>query len=310
MKIMGILFVAMTTVLFGQQVYPNFEFFTHTEGSHPPDTSVKFWMETSDAVWDQDHSIPQTTQELISSVNYAHATDKSETAESVPIPHNDNQYGFWHVLTQYTHAYGYGKYKVSIGYEFDDAEFYFYMDWRDCDYTDYYEYNDTWILYNASNNTVKIDWDDDDFTNNVTNITQGHTYKIWEYKSKSENENEAITEYFELYLTLSNNNNHPHLTWNPFHDESSLEYYKIYKKKSGSAWSVLTTTTNTYYTDNSETFFSPPNRKTYVYYRVSAVYDQTEESLKSNTVKAAVNEWEEKGNNIVLPEPKININIK
>jgi len=142
-------------------------------------------------VWDWDHSTSQTHQNLIDSYNLAHACYiYNENTTDVPVPNNGYNYGLYSALTSTTTPNrNYGLYRFCIGYQYGNPIIYFYLDWRDSDYSDYYNYNDTWVLFDATNNSAKIDWNDDDFIDEVTNVQNGAVYKIWEKKAKSIRQN-------------------------------------------------------------------------------------------------------------------------
>jgi hypothetical protein len=67
-------------------------------------------------------------------------------------------------------------------------------------------------------------------------------------------------------------------------------HYNVYKKESGGTYRVLATTNNNYYIDNTATFYSYPNQKTYLYYKISAQLNVSQESLFGNEERVAVNE--------------------
>lgn len=81
-------------------------------------------------------------------------------------------------------------------------------------------------------------------------------------------------------------NAHPHLTWSA-NIESDLKYYEVWKKRS--TWSLLTTTTNNYYTDTGEFKYTPGHTKTYVYYKIRAVDFTDQVSDYTNDEGFAVN---------------------
>ncbi len=83
-------------------------------------------------------------------------------------------------------------------------------------------------------------------------------------------------------------NNHPKISWNP-NSEDDLDNYSIFKKSGGSSYFFLSTTSNTYYIDNSESIYSLGNDKTYVYYKVKANDINGNSSDFSNSVSMAVN---------------------
>ena len=61
-------------------------------------------------------------------------------------------------------------------------------------------------------------------------IIEGTKYRIWEEKNKSIRQDTAQTNLFELYLTLSESNDHPYLVWNDyFNDDFTPTHFKIYR---------------------------------------------------------------------------------
>ena len=274
--------------------YAGHEIFIYTEGYNQYQSYVKFWLENVGTVWDQDYNASQQSlQNIITTLNFAHAYNFNNTTEDeVPIPYS-NQASIWgltHVLNSPTGYYpsglyyGYGLYRANFGWDYYDTPLIsFYLDYRDCDFTDYYYgQNDIWIKFNASDLSVKIDWDGYDFYDNVTNVSPGSTYKIWIEKNKSLRDNQQNTNYFELYLCLSNLSHYPHLEWNPYHDTNILGY-NVYRKITTSSGSLtyVEFTTDTFYTDYEFTI-DPKNGDDFVEYWVKAKINQNLESLESN----------------------------
>lgn len=129
-----------------------FEIITHTTGSNNNYNTVKFWMNAIGPVWDKDNDpYGLAIQWLVSDYNYAIATwynDPNHTLEDIPIPNQTSYYGLWHVLTDWyrpDHTYGYGIYQFYIGPTKSDPKVSFKLDLRDCDFSKYYNHNDTWI---------------------------------------------------------------------------------------------------------------------------------------------------------------------
>ena len=91
-------------------------------------------------------------------------------------------------------------------------------------------------------------------------------------------------------------NNHPKPYWEASSDPK-FDYYEVWKLKDGS-WSMIATTTNLYYVDNSETRYGGSGQGTYVYYKIRAVdeYDQFSEYSNQVSAKVSVNGTEEKIN--------------
>jgi hypothetical protein len=167
---------------------------------------------------------------------------------------------------------------------------YFYLDWLDCDYSDYYSCVDIWIKFDVRDSTLDISWEDGSF-NDPTEVDQNEhpTFEIWEHKIKDSLYTDQNTDQLELYLVVSTQNNHPYLTWNAYdirNGNNALDYYEIWKKKTTS-WSLKDTTSNTYYEDTSEDA-TAPGIKTYVSYKIRAVELDADTSLFGNQVKKAV----------------------
>ncbi len=299
-RILFIVFVLslFNVLLYGQSDPPTnyFEIITRTTGYFPLYNTVKFWMETSEPVWDQDHTFyTQDPQALISGLDYATATYINDyDVVDIPIPNNSDNYGLWHVLTDWyieDHTYGYGIYKFKIGFEFNDPIISFTLDMRDCDYSDKYTSNDTWIEFNATHLNARIDWNNDNFTDKVTNVVNNATYKFWIEKNKSERNNIQNTDYFELLLTLTNQNGHPHLEWNPYH--TSVTGYYVHKKLTTESGTRTTEhyTTSTNWTDNDFTIGHPKFTNDQVEYWITAKLSPTQQSLGGNHVKKYGTSW-------------------
>jgi hypothetical protein len=249
-------------------------------------------------IWDKDDEPDSLEMQRITcSFDSAHATHYNYTSrKGVPVPNSGDNYGIWSVLNgsggpAYTHhTYGYSKYKLLIGDEFNNPDMYFYINYTDCDWTLYYDHADVWIRYNTDSIYCEISWDDDYF-NNPTRIEQDEhpTLGIWNYKDKESGHSGQNTSYLELYLMVSTQNGHPYLTWNAYDERggnNNVDYYEIWKKKD-SGWSLKDTTSNTYYEDTSEDV-TPPGDKTYAYYKVRAIEIDADSSLFGNVVKKAV----------------------
>ena len=94
-------------------------------------------------------------------------------------------------------------------------------------------------------------------------------------------------------VSLSWSSNHPRIDWEAG-EEADLDHYEVYKKKGTGSYSYYASTTNTYYVDNAEVKYSKPNTKIYVYYKVIAVDEDDDESVFSDEVRGAVNDYESK----------------
>ncbi len=167
-----------------------------------------------------------------------------------------------------------------------DKDNFIFLDLRDCKWANQ-DYSGQW--YSPTDFSLKYDYANDKFYyRNIGSfypIADGGIIGIWTIKNGT-----RVTDCFELYLKISNQNGHPYLSWNEYHDESSVLHYNVYKKESGGTYSVLATTNNNYYIDNTATFYSYPNQKTYLYYKISAQLNVSQESLFGNEERVAVNE--------------------
>jgi hypothetical protein len=201
-------------------------------------------MEAVGPIWDKDHVEGEMDEQfLVDEFQFAKAFHYrvGENYNDIPIPYSGHYWGLKHVLSGAYNAFAYGLYKITFGsLQNNNSYISFYLDYTDCDYTDYYEENDMWIRYNSTNSSVLISWDDGNFDdNNNTSVIPGKTYRIWENKDKYERENQSNTSFLELFLTLGTENNHPKLEWNPYHDNTSLTSYKLFKSKSNSPFELL-----------------------------------------------------------------------
>ncbi len=135
---------------------------------------------------------------------------------------------------------------------------------------------------------------DGSIVNGSSNITEVfyptyYVFRTWSNQAITISENistNTITvnpDYTPQNLTVGDNYNHPYLQW----DASALPnlaHYEIWKQKNG-AWSLLATSTNTNYTDESELVIAP---SLYVYYKVRAVDGAGQETGFSNEVSIGV----------------------
>ncbi|MBU2446003.1 MAG: T9SS type A sorting domain-containing protein [Bacteroidetes bacterium] len=286
------------TIAQNNPLYPGHELFIHTEGNNPNYSTVKFWMTAVDAVWDQDANIYDLgPQKLIGSLNFARAYHiNNPSNDNIPIPNSSNYWGMENVLSfgygfpYDQNIFGYGLYLAAFGYNYDDPIISFFLDYRDCDYTKNYAGADIWIKFNASNNTVKIDWNNSNFTDYVTTIENNNTYAIWMYMPKTLRQYIQNTNYLELYLRVSNSEGNPRLTWNPT-AQSSWTGYKIYRSinTQGGAAGIFSAiaTVGKYvneYTDYDLGVGSPWK----VYYKVITENNGNEVGLFSNMVEIGV----------------------
>jgi len=264
-------------------------------------------MTAVDAVWDQDANIYDLgPQKLIGSLNFARAYDiNNQSNDNIPIPYPypgsswgmENVLSFGYGFPYDQNIFGYGLYLAAFGYNYDDPIISFFLDYRDCDYTKNYAGADIWIKFNASNNTVKIDWNNSNFTDYVTTIENNNTYAIWMYMPKTLRQYIQNTNYLELYLRVSNSEGNPRLTWNPT-AQSSWTGYKIYRSinMQGGAPGIFSAiaTVGKYineYTDYDLGIGSPWK----VYYKVITENNGNEVGLFSNMVEIGVAGFQKRG---------------
>ena len=118
---------------------------------------------------------------------------------------------------------GYSTYKILNVSE----NKYFHINYLDCRYWSGYgtgfPYSiDIFILYEGG--TFKFR---NQSQSQFTNIQNGSTITVWENVFPLTGHE---TDCFELYLTLSDNNNYPYLTWNDyFNDDFTPTHFKIYR---------------------------------------------------------------------------------
>ncbi len=87
----------------------------------------------------------------------------------------------------------------------------------------------------------------------------------------------------------SSRTNHPHLYWTP-NSETDISGYKIYKKVTAEyGWQYLATTTSSTYDDLSETYNFNGSGTHPVWYRITALDNQSKESIPSNEIQTTVN---------------------
>ena len=281
------------TIAQNNPLYYDHELFIHTEGSNPYHNTVFFWMTAVDAVWDQDANIYELdTQKLIGSLNFARAYDINNRSNyNIPIPYLPNSGGCWGMENVLSFGYGssypqnifgYGLYLAAFGYNYDEPTISFYLDYRDCDYTKNYAGADIWIKFNASNNTVKIDWNNSNFTDYVTTIENNNTYAIWNYMPKTLRQYIQNTNYLELYLRVSNSDWNPLLTWNPYYSMSANGFYRVERKIDNGNFIPIKETTSLSYIDRDITL--APGNSMIVIYRIKAI-NYGIESLPSNAIR-------------------------
>jgi hypothetical protein len=151
---------------------------------------------------------------------------------------------------------------------------YFYMDWRTCDYV---QSPDVYFKYDITNKRFRNSED--------TQTINGTTQTVWDLVSGIDH----VTTGLELYLTITNNNSHPKLQFNAYHNPSSVSKYYIYKKKDSQDFEKIAEITNLEFTDLTEKIVTRPiAHETIAEYCVSAFLTSNEESLGSNIVNTRV----------------------
>ena len=162
-----------------------------------------------------------------------------------------------------------GKYKISA-IEGGNEQSYFYMDWRTCDYDVspdvYFKYDYSSKHFRNEANTQTID---------------GTNQTVWDLVSGIDH----TTDCFELYLSVSNQNDYPYLTWNDYHDSNILGY-NINRKittSSGSQTDVIFTTSTSYLDDEFE--IDPKNGDDQVEYWIKAKISSSQVSLEGNHIQ-------------------------
>ena len=100
----------------------------------------------------------------------------------------------------------------------------------------------------------------------------------------------------------NNGSNRPRIVWGPYPDNSlTIDNYRVYRKYGGSAWQLyasVSATTHTYTDEDLNLAQSGFEIGVTVQYRVTAVYNSTQETPFSNTASAYIKgqEIEKSGN--------------
>jgi hypothetical protein len=201
-------------------------------------------------------------------------------------------------------AFGYGLYKFSV----DGGSAYFFIDYRDDSYGSYSncpgnDCADIWIKYESDPVDkfyyVRHDPDSEpgiDLEHSawipISNRQLLYYYKIKLQQSPSTDE---FQDYWDNCLVVTPDpNNHPRLIWGPYPDDNfAVEYYKIYKKKGSSNFTLAHTTSYLNWIDTSEImiFGAPQYNEGICYYKISAVGVQRGTSVETgvtNTVDTRV----------------------
>jgi len=282
-----LVFIFSAYNFYGQTETLPVEIFVGTENVNPAQKTIIIYLTAIDAVWGgKDVSSTQ--------INYYLTDEFDYLAYTVPVNNNNQIYwaGLDFVLSQtyqgYYPIFGYGLYKVTT----NESNAYFYLDYRDDRFGNYSQYSpvtfghdqDIWIKYDDAANKFYLksggsfEWGDP--------LINGETLNIWDIKQKGS----PGTERFPLYLTISEQNGHPKLTWNEFNDESSLDKYWIYKKKEEVYFTKILETDSLSWVDIDEEIVSCPYvaNEILAKYYVSAHLINGQNSLPGNTVKARI----------------------
>ena len=153
---------------------------------------------------------------------------------------------------------------------------------------------------------VKYDFDEQKFflssngsIGTFTEIENHSILRLWEIKGKWDPINNIypttseFPNFWENSLALINDgNNHPKLVWAPHPNNNNIQGYRIYKMKSHSQFSLLTTLSKSSleYTDLEEEFptYNPNNPIVNIQYKVVGVLSNNLETQSSNIVSTYV----------------------
>jgi len=160
------------------------------------------------------------------------------------------------------------------------------MDWRTSDYG---VSPDVYFKYDYANKNFR--------NNDNTQTIDGTNQTVWDLVGGIDH----VTSGLELYLNITNNNSHPKLQFNAYHNPSSVSKYYIYKKKDSPNFVKIAETTNLEYTDFSEEIVSGPYiaHELIAKYKVSAFLTNNQETLKGNEADVRV---------VGIPMQKANMN--
>lgn len=161
--------------------------------------------------------------------NYNLTEDYSPASVQVPKPTSPENYKAYFDLVNTVNAgenpiIALGKYKISA-IEGDVERAYFYMDWRTSDYA--YDSPDVYFKYDVANNHFR--------NSENTQTIDGTTQTVWDLVSGIDH----ITSGLELYLTIVNQNLHPYLNWNPYHEMTGNGFYRIERAVNYSGFNII-----------------------------------------------------------------------
>ena len=304
------------------------EVFMMTTGLSQGET-VRYKMEALGIVWRAENTSPPSGYEFSNnhSVAYYPILTQSETGNT-----NFNNlstiwgYNWMQPFITYNQSYdsiAHGLYKVSTSL----SEQYFYLDYRDDRYNGSNIYRlapgglDIWILYNK--NLDRFMYRKQGIQNPDPQywiqVQKGDYIGLWTIKEVSNPTTGNFPDFWSNCLSVSNDgNNHPRLIWGPYPDDNFfVQYYKIYKKKGSSTFTVTHTTSDFYWVDTSEIMvFGPPQSNEGIcYYKISAVGVQRGTSVEtgvtntvdtrvqgSNQEKLSSDTWESKSKKFALSQ--------
>lgn len=201
-----------------------------------------------------------------------------------------------------------GFYRINIK-ENNQLKTYAYFDWRDRGFT-----IANCNTCSGNDMTIRYDGDDEELwfwnsggvkiNNQEPNFVLGNGQLITWSEMKCNTPNTAgFEDYWDHALVMTNNgNNKPRIVWGPYPDNSlTIDNYRVYRKYGGSAWQLyasVSATTHNYTDEDLNLAQSGFEIGVTVQYRVTAVYNSTQETPFSNTVSAYIKgqEIEKSGN--------------
>lgn len=296
MKKFNLLFflILSTNIVAQEQSWYPGEMYLATANVNPPSQELIFSIEAQSTVWAGSNS-PRS---------YWISTDYNI---SNFIPHANNEWPpqswrGWDFVTDITNnppypipIYAYGLYKITTNH----SDEFFYLDFRDDRYGYYLSpinghWIDLWIKYDAFTQEFSYSSSGSAYQDFIA-MSKAEYLPIWEMKEKGNPHTSLFPNFWENCLTLIPDiDNHPMLVWGSYPDDNfSVQYYKIYKKKGSSNFTVAHTTSYLNWIDTSEImiFGAPQSNEGICYYKITAVGVQRETSVETgvtNTVDTRV----------------------
>lgn len=250
---------------YGTTLFPNDEIFFVTQNSSSPTKTIVY---------------SGTAQQTVFGTNYNESifyitTGNSNLEYSITGESGsrlDRWYG-WDFInsaeSQYpsTRVFGYGKYLITT----DDASSdYFYIDYRDCNYTNAYTSGrDFWIKYDDNSNHFFYGTNPVNITNGWTQISNGASLNFWDIK--------GITRSIASFnpnpsnLSATNQSSHPYLQWSHSGLSGGTYIFEIWRKFSGQGFQKIAEIFSKNYTDNELGIDTNPDLL--VIYKVRAKID-------------------------------------